>query len=268
MQNLLARAWMNYQTWALDPQVATFLMDGVEFSGPLALSGKTGDKAGFNTELRGRCLVVPVRGVIARYNPWFARFIGVNGTTVESLAKAITDAANNSQVKTIVLDIDSPGGQLNGINELANMIYQIRTQGKKRVVAYVGGDGLSGAYWLASACSEIVIDATARLGSIGVMSCIEFPKKENSIQVVSSQSPNKALHPSSSQWKESTQQQVDQLAAVFIGQVAKFRGVAKSTVESSFGKGGVILGKAAVRARMANRLGGFEDVIKRENAKW
>lgn len=268
MQNLLARVWMSYQVWAIESQTMTSLVDGLDSPDLLALSGRVGQKANFNTELRGRCLVVPVRGVIARYNPWFARYVGVHGTTVENIAKAITDATHNPKVKTIVLNIDSPGGQLDGINELANMIYHIRTQGKKRIVAYVGSEGLSAAYWLASACSEIVIDATARLGSIGVVSCVEYRKKTDHTQVVSSQSPNKALHPSSSQWKQNTQLHVDQLAAVFIGQVAKFRGVAKSTVESSFGQGGVILGKAAVKARMANRLGGFEDVIKRENAKW
>jgi hypothetical protein len=55
-------------------------------------------------------------------------------------------------VRAVVLDLDSPGGEVNGCAELAEPIARYR--GKKPLVAYVSGTGASAAYWLASACEE------------------------------------------------------------------------------------------------------------------
>ena len=74
------------------------------------------------------------------------------------LAPNFTQALEDDSIQGIVLNIDSPGGQMNGTNELANMIFAAR--GTKPITAYVGGLGASGAYWIASAADEIAVDAT------------------------------------------------------------------------------------------------------------
>ncbi|MBO0155228.1 S49 family peptidase, partial [Vibrio parahaemolyticus] len=88
-------------------------------------------------------------------------------TTTQLLAQDFTQALNDPSIKAILLNIDSPGGEAKGIHELAEMIYQAR--GKKRIIAYDGGNACSAAYWIASACDEIVIDATGCAGSIGTV---------------------------------------------------------------------------------------------------
>ncbi|HHY0482735.1 TPA: S49 family peptidase [Vibrio parahaemolyticus] len=165
-------------------------------------------------------------------------------------------------MRGIVLNIDSPGGDANGIHELAEMIYQGR--GQKPVIAYVGGDGASAAYWVATAADEVVVDATARLGSIGVVMTIKRTKDSEDVEtleIVSSQSPNKRLDPGSKEGREAYQSRLDELADVFIDRVARNMAVERDTVLEEFGRGGILIGQNAVNKGMATRLGSLEGVI-------
>src|SRR5690606_30919548 len=114
--------------------------------------------------------------------------------SVGILARDFSEALANPKIRGIVLEIDSPGGEATGINELGKMIAAGARQ--KPVIAYGGGMVASGAYWLASAAGEIVVDETAMLGSIGVV--ITARKRDGSdgtVEIVSSQSPNKRVDP-------------------------------------------------------------------------
>jgi hypothetical protein len=59
-------------------------------------------------------------------------------SSYELIARDFTAALENPQIKGIILDIDSPGGEVNGVSEFSNMVYAAR--GKKPVVAYASGD--------------------------------------------------------------------------------------------------------------------------------
>ena len=270
MTNTIASVWMRTQKWALDQAQLTTLLAGVEQSDLRGVSydaveAKAAAKASINMSLRGNIAVINIRGVITRNYNFMTWFFG--GVAIEHLAKELTIAANHASVKTIVLNINSPGGTVSGLHEFAEMVYSTRRTGKKRIVSYVGATACSAAYWIASAANEIVIDATAELGSIGVVATGSVRKNSNTLEIVSSQSPNKRLSPTSEAGKKAMQTSVDQLADIFISKVALYRGVSKSTVTSKFGKGGVKMGKAAVKCGLANRLGSFEGVIKAEQQR-
>jgi ATP-dependent protease ClpP protease subunit len=141
----------------------------------------------------GGVAVVPVTGPIFRYADFFTDFSG--GATIDSLSKDFNAALNDPAVASIVLNIDSPGGEVAGVNEFAQMVFEAR--GRKPIVAYVDGLGASAAYWIASAADEIVADATAMIGSIGVVAAWPNPEKKSAreIEFVSSQSPKKRPNP-------------------------------------------------------------------------
>jgi ClpP class serine protease len=183
------------------------------------------------------------------------------GVTVETLAQDLTAALDDPAVRSIVLHIDSPGGEINGMHELADMVYASREI--KPITAYVGYLGASGGYWLASAASRVVADATAMLGSIGVVSVVRDPTKTPSkdLEFVSSQSPHKRSDPTTDVGRAAIQARIDALAEVFIADVARNRGVSAATVAESFGQGRLIVGAAAVAAGMADALGSYEGVI-------
>jgi len=207
----------------------------------------------------GGVAVVPVTGPIFRYTDFFTDISG--GATIESLSKDFAAALNDSAVSSIVLNIDSPGGEVAGVNEFAQMVFEAR--GRKPIVAYVDGLGASAAYWIASAADEIVADATAMIGSIGVVAAWPNPEKKSAreIEFVSSQSPKKRPNPTTESGKDQIQAMVDDLADVFVETVARNRRVSAETVLSDFGQGAVFVGQKAVEAGLADRLGSFEQVI-------
>lgn len=241
----------------------------------LAIADRMGDPEALQTKL-GRPLdnartvrmvdgvaVVPVSGPIFRYANIFTEISGATSTQV--LATDIRAALDNPYVSGIVLDINSPGGEATGINELANLIHSAR--GRKPVVAYAGGMMASAAYWLGSAASEVVADATAIVGSIGVvMSYLDTTERDKKsdvrrVEIVSSSSPDKRLDPASDEGRAKVQSMVDALAEVFINSVAKFRGTTAEKVKSDFGRGGVLVGAQAKAAGMVNRIASLEAVI-------
>jgi capsid assembly protease len=213
--------------------------------------------------VRDGVAIIPVTGPIFRYANLFTRFSG--GSSVQMIALDLGDALSNPNINSIILNVDSPGGEANGINELANQIAAAATQ--KPVIAYVGGLGASGAYWLASAADRIVIDEAAILGSIGVvMNGMDdkdaYAQKGVKIHTYTSKNaPNKRPKMGTESGDAEIQKTVDALEDVFISAVAKNRAVSEETVISDFGQGGVLVGKAAVDAGMADSIGSFESLL-------
>lgn len=265
MKRTLALAWLESQPWAVDSTTLQTMasmaerLTSDELSGlPMALAARDGKKAGDTMQKRGKVAVIPVRGVIARYANLFQQICG--GTSIQLLSRDYQLAMSDPAVKAIVLDIDSPGGDVNGVHELAEMLFEGRK--KKKTVAYVGALGCSAAYWLASAANEVVIDATARVGSIGVVMALRRHSDNNQIEVVSSQSPKKRLDPASGAGRSEYQGMMDAMAAVFVARIARNMKVSESTVLNKFGRGSVLVGQSAVNNKMAHRLGSLEGVIK------
>jgi signal peptide peptidase SppA len=214
-------------------------------------------------QMRDGVAVIPITGPVFRYANLLTEVSGATATGV--IARDFQAAVENPYVRGIVLEINSPGGEATGINELAEAIYQARDT--KPIVAYVEGAGASAAYWIASAAGEIVMDPTAIVGSIGVvMSYTDTRERDERsgarrLEIVSSQSPNKRTDPATEAGRAQVQAIVDAMADVFVGAVARNRGVTAETVIADFGSGGVLVGASAVAARMADRLGSLETVI-------
>jgi len=259
--NLAAsRPWFIQSEW-----LETILSIADGFGDPQALQTKLGRPLDNTRTVRmvDGVAVIPITGPIFRYANLFTEISGATSTQV--LATDIRSAIDNPYVTGIALDINSPGGEATGINELANLIYMARD--KKPIVAYAGGSMSSAAYWIGSAASEVVADATAIIGSIGVvMSYLDTSKRDEKsdvrrIEIVSSSSPDKRLDPNTDAGRAKVQAMVDALADVFIGAVAKHRRTTPEKVASDFGRGGVMVGAQAKAAGMIDRIGSLETVI-------
>ncbi|TQV73086.1 S49 family peptidase [Aliikangiella marina] len=212
------------------------------------------------TEVRDGVAVIPVVGPLFRYANLFTAISGAS--SYEVLAKDFNSALEDPDVHSIVLDIDSPGGEVNGCAEFANMIYESR--GTKPIIAYASGDAASGAYWIASACDQIIASETSLLGSIGVVAVYRDSNDQNVLEIVSSQSPYKRLDPNSDDGKSRLQSRIDDLASVFIDSIAKHRGVDPPTVLKEFGGGDVFVGKNAIRSGLADDVGSLENIIQQQ----
>lgn len=213
------------------------------------------------SEVRDGVAIIPVVGPLFRYANLFTAISGAS--SYEILAKDFMAALDNPEITGIVMDIDSPGGEVNGCAEFASMIFEAR--GKKPILAYVSGDAASGAYWIASACEKIIVSETSMLGSIGVVAVYRSSKNENTIEIVSSQSPYKRLDPNSDDGKSRLQLRIDDLANVFIESIAKHRGVDPPVVIRDFGGGDVLIGKHAITQGLADKIGSLEKTISSIN---
>jgi len=217
-----------------------------------------------SAKIRGSKAVVPIHGPIFSRPNILTEWLGI-GMVLGNITGDIQSLLENPDIESIILDIDSPGGTVTGINEASNFI-KVASE-KKPITAYVGGVGASAAYWLASAANEIVLDATSRVGSIGVVVAYPSPQADNDgyIEIVNTASPNKRPDISTKEGKKVITAELDDLAEVFISTVATNRKVSEDTVLSKFGKGGILVGQKAISAGMADRLGSFEELMTENN---
>lgn len=207
--------------------------------------------------------VIPIRGPLFARANWMTRYLGFGA--YDTIARDFQAATRNPDVRAIVLDIDSPGGMVTGVAELAALIAQARGQGKP-IVAFAGGLMASAAYWVGSAADRIVAAPTALLGSIGVrMDVVDTSERDARSGVtkrtfVSRQSPFKAEDHASEDGRARVQTVVDGLAQVFIETVARHRGLDAEAVVAGYGQGDVLVAQAARAAGMADALGTFESL--------
>lgn len=241
---------------------------GEQFSDVLAKArADRGDKPLVNDtgsyRVEGGVAVIPIVGPLMRHADMFSEISGA--TSYAGIRKDLSAALADGDVHSILLKIDSPGGECNGCGELADQIRAAHA--KKRVTAYVEGYGASGGYWLAAAAGRIICSPTAVLGSIGVRCAVTDDAGAQEklgvkhIEIVSSQSPAKRGTPIDDGVIARVQAHADALCDVFIESVANFRGVTEKKVQRDFGGGAVFVGRDAVKAGLADEIGSFDSTL-------
>ncbi len=113
---------------------------------------------------------IQISGPLMKEVPAILRFFGMQATGYSEIQGAIQGALTDPQVSSIVLNIDSPGGSLSGIHDVADTINAARTL--KPVVAHTSGLMASAAYWLGSQADVITATRGGEVGSIGVYSVL------------------------------------------------------------------------------------------------
>ncbi|MBK3397650.1 MULTISPECIES: S49 family peptidase [Methylobacterium] len=200
--------------------------------------------------------VIPIVGPIFPRANLMTEMSGTGASTA-MLARDLSLARDSADVGAIMLLVDSPGGSPTGINALADQLYALR--GVKRVVAHVSGSAASAAYWIASSAGELVTDKTGMLGSIGVVAALSKQVEPDatgslSIEIVSSNAPNKRPDPQSEDGAGQVRALLDGIEAQFIADVARGRKTTPARVRTDFGAGGMKVGADAVAAGMADRV--------------
>ncbi|KAK2577761.1 hypothetical protein KPH14_000693 [Odynerus spinipes] len=111
--------------------------------------------------------VIPIHGILTKKSEAFDNVLGM--TSYEKIREEIEEALIDEEVETIILDIDSPGGEVNGLFDLADFIYEARKSEKKKIVAIANDDAYSAAYAIASSAEKVFVSRTSGVGSIGVI---------------------------------------------------------------------------------------------------
>lgn len=116
-------------------------------------------------------LSIPVQGVILGDGGSSPLDIFSGGATYGYQIKdRLREAAKDSNLAGVILEVDSPGGTIYGAQAIADGVAYYRKIAKKPVYAHVAGMAASGGYWAAISADKVLADFGASIGSIGVIS--------------------------------------------------------------------------------------------------
>ena len=220
------------------------------------------------TAPRGSAIaVLPMLGTISQRMGMLSEISG--GTSTEKFGATFDALVRDPGVGAIVFDVDSPGGNVNGIPELAAKIRGAR--GTKPIVAVANSLAASAAYWLATAADELVVSPSAQVGSIGVLMLHDdrsgaLEQAGHDVTIISAgkfKAEGNPFGPLTAEAADEFQGLVDDVYGAFVSDVATQRGVSIATVEADFGQGRVFNANDAVRAGMADRVETMDQTLVR-----
>jgi signal peptide peptidase SppA len=218
-------------------------------------------------KLIGAVAVLPVFGILAHRMNLMTQVSG--GTSTEQIAGAFRQSLNDPGVTAIVLDVDSPGGSVFGIQELAAEIFEAR--GAKPIVAVANATAASAAYWIASQADEVVVTPSGMVGSIGVIAVhMDRSKQAEMLGVKPTfvtagkfKGEGNELEPLDDATRASMQRKVDQYYDAFVRAVARGRGVTPAAVRDGFGEGRLVTARDGRTQGMVDSLGTLDLVVDR-----
>lgn len=218
----------------------------------------------------GAVAVIPLRGIISKRANLMSDFSG--GTSLDKLTAQFRQALADQSVKAIVFDVDSPGGGVEGVPELAEEIYKSR--GQKKTVAVANTMAASAAYWLASSAGELVIAPSGQVGSIGVFTahedvseaCKQMGVNVSLISAGKYKVEGNQFGPLSDEARAELQSKVNAFYGMFVKAVARGRRASQDEVRAGFGQGRMVLAADAVKEGMADRVATMDDTLARLGA--
>ncbi len=216
-----------------------------EASAPI-VKGRPGNKTSF----------IPIQGVLTNDGPSYY------GTNYQTIADAAEKAANDPDVKRIVLSVDSPGGEVTGLPETADLLARVAKV--KPVSAIVTGAAASAAYWLTSQASDITLTPSGEVGSVGVrMMHVDISKmldaegyKVTELHSGDFKTEWSPYAPLSDDAQADMQARLASTHQDFIKAIARGRGgrVSAAVQKSRFGEGRMFSSQDALRAGLVDRV--------------
>lgn len=202
----------------------------------------------------GGVAIIEVRGTLVKRTPecaWCA--VRAYHDLRDELAAALADGA----VRAVLLDIDSPGGLVNGVAELGEFL----AGAAKPVYAYSDGLMLSGAYWLGAATGRVALAPTAKVGSVGVLMLHQdwskwldrFGLAMSYVTAGTYKAAANAENPLSDRDRAYLQERIDQSNALFVGAVAAGMGLDPGQY-GAWGEGKVFNAAEGVALGLAGRI--------------
>ncbi|WP_253303275.1 S49 family peptidase [Wolbachia endosymbiont of Phyllotreta cruciferae] len=206
---------------------------------------------------------IKVHGILTKNSEAFDDVLGM--TSYEKIREEIEEALIDEEVETIILDIDSPGGEVNGLFDLSDFIYEARAL--KKIVAIANDDAYSAAYAIASSAEKVYVSRTSGVGSIGVIaSHIDqsgFDEKQGikytTVFAGSRKNDLNPHEPITSESLESLQEEVDRLYEMFVQLIARNRNLSTEKIKST--EAGLYFGEKAIEVGLADGITTFSEFI-------
>jgi ClpP class serine protease len=218
-------------------------------------------------EINGDTIKINISGPLTNEGPdIFDMYYNLGGTGYNEIMNAL-ELADDEQIKNIIGNFNTPGGEVGIIDNVWNRLFELRNNGKN-YIAINKGLMASAGYYLACPANKILSDGKAnRTGSIGVvLTAVDYSNAYKKVGIVvkditSSNAKNKRPDIKTKDGMSVLQEQVDTLENVFIDRVARGRGITREKVIENYGQGKVFItenpdmnGVDAIRAGMIDGL--------------
>lgn len=185
-----------------------------------------------------------------------------------STANLIRAAREDSQIKAVVLRINSPGGSAYG-SELIRRELELTRAAGKPVVVSMGDVAASGGYWMSMASDEVIADQSTITGSIGVFAILPTADKVvdklgihtagvTTTWLADAYNPLRPLDPRFGQLVQSS---INHIYADFTGKAAAARKTTPQRIDE-VGQGRVWTGAQAKERGLVDRLGSYDDALR------
>lgn len=223
-------------------------------------------------EMDGPIATIKIHGPLVNSDsPWLAMF-GMTG--YPEIRDALVVAAENPDVKHILLDLSTGGGSVSGVADTANLIRNIHST-VKPVTAFAENAASAG-YWLASSAGDVVATKTSMIGSIGVIAThyeySEQMKKEGIGVTVVRAGKEKARansnEPLDEKGLEQIQQAVDATYKVFVEHVADMRGKSYEYADRQMADGKEFIGQMAMDVDLVDAITPYDTLVAELKEKY
>jgi ClpP class serine protease len=195
--------------------------------------------------------VVPIKGYLCS---GLIDWLGTTYAQVEAVLKKLED---DPEVRGVLLSVDSCGGDAAGCFEFAEMIRNF----SKPIETYIEAEASSAAYLISAATSFITMHKSAFAGSIGaVVSAYKDPKIETKT-IASAQSPFKNVDLFDVDGEQRIQSHLNQIAGLFINDVAQYRKTDSNNILSNYGQGDVLFSAQALQVGMVDSVGNLQTAL-------
>jgi signal peptide peptidase SppA len=217
----------------------------------------------------GGIAVLPLYGVITQRGNMIEDVSGPGSVSTQKFASALRQALADESVSQILIDIDSPGGSVYGVAELADEIVAARAQ--KPIIAIANSLAASAAYWIGCSASEFYVTPGGEVGSIGVWQAHFDYSQALAAEGVTPTlisagtykvegNPYAPLEPEAQAFMQS---RVDDYFLAFSKAVAKGRGVPIAQVRNGMGQGRVLGADAALEQNMVDGIVTLDEAIRK-----
>ena len=215
----------------------------------------------------GAIAVIPLYGVITQRGNQVDDISGPGSCSTQLFTNAFRESMADETVGSILIDIDSPGGSVYGVGELADEIHSAR--GKKNVVAIANSLAASAAYWIGCSANEFYVTPGGEVGSIGVWGAHEdwskyFDEKGVKTTLISAGKYKTEGHPYGPLDAEAAafmQSRIDEYYGAFTKGVARSRAVPIGQVRDGMGQGRCLGAAAALAEKMVDGIATFDQVL-------
>jgi ClpP class serine protease len=213
--------------------------------------------------------LVPVLGTLVQRGSWMDAMSGL--TSYDNVASMMERALADPEVRAILLEIDSPGGEVAGIMDLTS---RIQAAAKRKPTWSVASESAySAAYWIAASAEFAYVAMTGGVGSIGaVMLHVDQSKRDSamgySYTYIASGSKKAAGNPHepiSDGMLSWAQAEVDRTGRLFASGVAIQRGLAVEDVLAL--EGGLLTPPEALDAGYVDGINTLIEVVALLNAE-